>query len=370
MPNIKFNDLQTYNQQHKSSFVAALKNVLDQGQLILGSQVEQFENEFASYIGTKHGIGVASGTDAIILALQSLGLQPHDEVLIPVNVYPVAFAVATAGYKFKLVDIAPNSYNLDPLGLESHITASTKVIILVHLYGQAANLEPIIKLAQKHHLTLIEDCSQAHGTHYHKRKVGSYGELSIFSLYPTKDLGALGDGGIILTNHTKQAQILRGLRQYGETSRYQSQSIGRVSRLDELQAAFLRIKLQDLDHQIQKRIHKAAIYHQHLQGIPQIALPHASQDQDHSYHLYVIRCQHRQALITYLQAHGIQTGIHYPHLINQVPAFKHLTDTNQTFTNAQAINPHILSLPFYPDIKIKDIKYISQTIKDFYLKHP
>mgnify|MGYP003332099155 CR=1 FL=1 len=366
MKTVLFNDLQQQNIKFKKQFLTALDKVLEKGWLILGNEVSSFEKEFAGYIGTKFAIGVASGTDAIIMALQALELGPDDEVAIPVNVYPVAFAVAEAGVKLRLIDIDPKTHNMDPKDLASKITKKTKAVILVHLFGLAAPIREISAVAKKNNLTVIEDCSQAHGTTYRGKRTGSFGLLSVFSFYPTKNLGALGDGGIILTSNKKLAQKLAAMRQYGEVSRYESVMRGRVSRLDELQAAFLRIKLKTLDKDLKKRISKAKLYYQLLQNIEGIEAPLAEDKMQHTFHLYVVKATRRQELQQFLQQQGIQTGIHYPHLIHRVKPFVDKKVTDKDFPQAIAANKEILSLPFYPDISDADIRYVCRKIKEFY----
>jgi dTDP-4-amino-4,6-dideoxygalactose transaminase len=366
MRQIIFNNLQRQNIQFKSQFKRALNGVLKKGNLILADEVARFEKEFAKYVGVMHGIGVASGTDAIILALLALDLKPTDEVAIPVNVYPVAFAVAAAGFKVKLIDIEPEALNLDVADLAKKATSRTKVVILVHLFGRAGRIKEAMALAKKRKMILIEDCSQAHGTKYHGKTVGSFGRISCFSFYPTKNLGALGDGGIVVTNDKKLAAKIRALRQYGEITRYESELMGRVSRLDEIQAAFLRVKLKKLNQDLNKRIAKAKLYQKNLASVKEIELPSFKKKWEHTFHLYVIKAANRKGLQTHLTKLGIQTGIHYPHLINRVKPFHYLKNLDKDFPVATKVNQEILSLPFYPNIPAKDIRFVCQAIKQFY----
>ena len=366
MKTILFNDLQYQNIQHQTAFKQALSLVLKRGNLILGSEVAAFEKEFASYVGVKYGVGGASGTDAIMLSLKALDLKPTDEVAIPVNVYPVAFAVESAGFKLKLIDVDPETLNIDVTDLAKKITQKTKAVIVVHLFGKTANLMAISALAKKKGLVLIEDCSQAHGTQYQGKKVGSFGKLSCFSFYTTKNLGALGDGGIVVTNDETLADIIRAMRQYGEVKRYESQMEGRVSRLDELQAAFLRVKLRKLNIDLTKRVKKAKVYIDNLKDVSEIKLPLIGKKWEHTFHLFVIKACQRNKLQQYLLEHGIQTGIHYPLLIHQVESFTYLQGKDSDYPNASSVNHDLLSLPFYPDIPEADIRTVCKAIKDFY----
>lgn len=363
---IKFNDLQLQNIKYKKQFQQVFDKVLRKGNLILGDEVAAFEQEFAQFIGVKYGIGVASGTDALILSLISLDLKPQDEVIVPVNVYPVAFAVSSAGFKIKLVDIDPDTLNLDVTNLEKKITKNTKAIILVHLYGKAAPLKEVLRLAKKKNVTVIEDGSQAHGTIYQQKRVGSLGYIGCFSLYPTKNLGALGDGGIVVTNNRKIAEKIRALRQYGEVKRYESKLLGRVSRLDEIQAAFLRVKLKKINVELNQRIAKADLYLKNLADIDSIILPKYEKKFEHTFHLFVIRAKKRNELQAYLTKKGIQTGLHYPYLISELVPFAYLKHQKKDFPNATLTNRQILSLPFYPDIPLTDINYVCREIRKFY----
>ena len=366
MKTILFNDLQRANNQHKTAFKKALDLVLKRGYLILGREVALFEKEFAKYIGVKYGVGVASGTDSIILALQALDLKPTDEVAIPVNVYPVAFAVAAAGFKIKLIDVDPETLNLDANDLAQKATKQTKAVILVHLFGRVAQIKEVLAVARRKKMTLIEDCSQAHGTQYHGKRVGNFGKLSCFSFYPTKNLWALGDGGIVVTNDKALADKVRALRQYGEVKRYESELMGRVSRLDELQAAFLRVKLRKLNSDLALRIKKAKLYIENLQDIDEIPLPQLGKKMEHTFHLFVVKAAVRNKLQQYLTDRGIQTGIHYPLLIHQVQSFAYLKESDEHFPSASRINRHLLSLPFYPLMSESDIKTVCEAIKEFY----
>ncbi len=366
MRNVKFNDLRLQNRKYENAFQNVLRKLLNKGVFLMGNEVQEFEREYARYIGLKFGIGVASGTDAITLSLLSLQLKSSDEVAIPVNVYPVAFAAASAGLNIKLIDIDPNTFNLDINDLTKKVTQKTKVIILVHLYGKAANIDAVLKFAKKRNIKVIEDCSQAHGTLYRSKKVGSFGYINCFSFYPTKNLGSLGDGGMILTSDRAVADRIRALRQYGEVKRYESRYLGKISRMDEIQAAFLRVKLKNLNEENKKRMQKAEMYIKRLTTLNEIILPKYDKKLEHTYHLFVIKTKRRDALKKYLEKKGVQVAIHYPYLINEIPPFSYLKSKGKLFPNASQTNKEILSLPLYASMPEEDIEYVSLMIKKFY----
>src|SRR5690606_29535357 len=289
---------------------------LDSGWYILGNSVKQFETEFAQYCGTKHCIGVANGLDALILifrAYKELGiLQNGDEVIVPANTY-IASIIAILQNDLKPVLVDPNisTYNLNPIEIEKHVTERTKAILPVHLYGQLCEMEELSIIAQKHGLLVIEDAAQAHGASIDGKKAGNWSDAGAFSFYPGKNLGALGDGGAITTNSDELAQILYAIRNYGSHKKYQNDYIGINSRLDEIQAGFLSIKLKDLDKQNQKRREIAKRYLSEVNN-PKITLPYYDCSDNHVFHLFVIRCEQRDQLQDFLRQQGIETLIHYP----------------------------------------------------------
>jgi dTDP-4-amino-4,6-dideoxygalactose transaminase len=361
-----FDLLRQYKKVEKEIGSAVLR-VLKSGWYILGKELENFEKEFASYLGVRYAVGVASGTDALKIALRALGLTSEDEVILPANTYPTAFGVAGSGAKIRLVDIDPQTYNIDPYEIEKAITKRTKVIIPVHLYGQPADMEPILKIARKYRLRVVEDCAQAHGAEYRNKKVGSIGDVGCFSFYPTKPLSSYGDGGMIVTNNYQIYQRISLLRMYGEKKRYQSEVLISHSRLDEIQAAILRVKLKFLDDWNRERKKKAALYREKLSFIKEIILP--AEKFDHVYHLFVIRALAREKLMKYLSEHKILFGVHYPRPIHQVKSFAFLGYQKGDFPVAEKISREILSLPLYVGIKKEEIFKVAKTIKEFYKKN-
>ena len=361
--------------KYRRQFIKTIDEVMSKGNFILGSKVAQFEKEFAAYTGVKFAVGVASGTDALMLSMQALGINnPGEEVIMPANSYPTAFAVVSTGARPRLVDI-DGSFNIDPLKIEKAITAKTRAIIAVHLFGQPADLQKIMQTANKYNLPLIEDCAQAHGAVYKNptlpsglrgasKKVGSIGKIGCFSFYPTKNLGAFGDGGMIVTNDEELFKKIKLLRMYGEEERYKSVLQGRISRLDEIQAAILSVKLQYLDKWNERRREIAGKYRSHLENSP-CRLPPALPFTKHVYHLFVIRTKKRDLLKNYLEKKGIATGIHYPVPIHLVPSFKSLGYKEGDFPESEKAAKEILSLPMFPELKDSEIVKVAQEINSF-----
>lgn len=355
-------------QEVKKEINHKIKQVLTKGSYILGEEVRNFEKEFAKYLGVKYAVGVASGTDALKIAIKTLDLKFDDEVILPVNVYPTAFGVVEAGVKIKLADIDPETYNIDPTSLERVITKKTKAIIPVHLYGQPCQMAKILKIAKKYKLFVIEDCAQAHGAEYKGKKVGTLGDVSCFSFYPTKPLGAYGDGGMIITNNKKIYERAILLRMYGEKKRYQSEILGYNSRLDEVQAAVLRIKLKYLDKWNKKRQEKVAFYKKKLKTINQIELPGEIKGTKGIYHLFVVKAEKRDNLKNFLEKNEIITSIHYPIPIHLTKSFSFLGYKNGDFPVAEKVSQEVLSLPLYAEIRKQEILEVVEKIKNFYEK--
>lgn len=356
-------DLVKNYQTIKEEIDRAIKKVLSTGKFILGEEVVLFEREFADYLGVKYAVGVASGTEALILALKALSIGMGDEIIIPANAYPTAFAVWASGAKIKLGDIDPETFNLNASQIEKAVTSATRAIIPVHLYGQAADLAPILTLAQKHQLFVIEDVAQAHGAAYQGKKLGTWGDLGCFSFYPTKNLGGFGDGGMVVTNDKKLAQKVRELRMYGEKKRYQSKRKTTHSRLDELQAAILRVKLKKLDFWNQKRRQIAEWYLKELKNTP-VGLPKEKWG-NHVYHLFVIRTKKRNELKNFLAKNGVEAGTHYPLPVHKVLAFADLGYRPGNFPQAERAAEEILSLPCYPELTKSQVRIICDLIKSF-----
>lgn len=351
--------------QYRREFNSAIEKVLASGNFILGPYVSRFEKEFAQYLNVKYAVGVASGTDALLLSLLSLDIKHGDEVIMPANSYPTAFAVAAAGARPKLVDI-DSYFNLDADKLEKAVTSKTRAVIPVHMYGRTADMEKIISIAEKHKLPVIEDCAQAHGGQYRGKKVGTIGNIGCFSFYPTKNLGAFGDGGMVTTDNRELYRKIRRLRLYGEEERYKSMLLGRISRLDELQAAVLNVKLKYLDQWNERRRRIAEIYETSLKDCP-CRLPRPG-TLDHIYHLYVIRTAQRNRLKNYLAGKGIATAIHYPLPVHLVFSFKYLGYRKGDFPESEKAAAEILTLPMFPELKDQEVKQVALSIRNFFLK--
>ena len=348
---------------------AAVARVLAGGWYILGPEVSAFESEFAAYLGVEHAVGVASGTDAVLLALRALGIGPGDEVItVAHTAVATVTAIELAGATPRLVDINPTTYTLDPAQLAAAIRPRTRAIVPVHLYGAPADMDAVLAVARAHALPVVEDCAQAHGARYRGQMVGTLGDAAAFSFYPTKNLGALGDGGAVATNRPEVAERLRLLRQYGWRERYVSDVAGTNSRLDELQAAILRVRLRHLDAENAVRRWLAARYDAALAGLP-IARPAARPDDGPVYHLYLISAATRDALAEHLRARGIGTGVHYPVPVHRQPAYAHLGYGPGSLPATEAAAAEVLSLPMYPDLTEESVDAVVAAIKE-YLDRP
>ncbi|MDY6450137.1 DegT/DnrJ/EryC1/StrS family aminotransferase [Acinetobacter faecalis] len=368
---INFLDLKKINQQYRQELIEASTRVIDSGWYINGNELAQFENNFAQYCGTQHAIGVANGLDALILVLRAwkeLGkLSDGDEVLVPANTY-IASILAISANNLKPVLVEPdiNTYNINPHLIEEKITSKTKAILAVHLYGQLADMPNIMRLANKYDLLVLEDSAQAHGAEIEGKKAGSWGDASGFSFYPGKNLGALGDAGAITTSCNELAEVLVALRNYGSHEKYVNKYIGVNSRLDEMQAAFLNIKLKYLDNEIKIRRQIANKYLSLIQNrkliTPNIPQP-ASLYQGHVWHLFTVRSNNRGALIEHLTKHNIQTLIHYPTPPHKQQAYSNLNSFSLPIT--EQIHNEILSLPIGPTLDFTDVEYICEIINDF-----
>lgn len=352
---------------HRAEIDSAMAHVLENGQYILGNEVQMFEKEFSNYIGVNYGIGVGSGTEAIHLALSACGIRNGDEVItVSHTASATVAAIRLTGAVPVFVDIEPDFYTMDPTKIESAITPRTKAIIPVHIYGQSADIKQIVNIAKKYDLKVIEDCAQAIGTEFAGKKIGSYGDMACYSFYPTKNLGALGDGGMVVTNNVNFANKARLLREYGWAERYISHFDGWNTRLDELQAAVLRVKLKYLDRDNFKRHQIADLYSSGLKNI-NLILPKERENTVHSHHLYVIRAKKRNELISFLKENGILAGIHYPTPVHFQPAFSVYSKTSKLL-ETERVAKDVISLPLYPELKESDVNKIIETVKSFYEK--
>ena len=363
---IPFVDLQAQYRSIADELRAAVEEVLSQCNFILGRQVGEFEEAFARFAGVGHAVGVSSGLDALRLALAALDVGTGDEVILPANTYiATALAVTAVGARPVLVDCDPATYNVDPAAVEHAITPRTRAIIPVHLTGQPADMDPLLELAARRRLHVIEDAAQAHGAQYHGRACGSMGVAGCFSFYPAKNLGAAGDGGMVTTNDEKLAARLRRLRNYGEAKKYEHVEKGLNARMDTLQAAILGVKLRHLPEWNRKRAAHAERYRTRLAGIPGLRCQSVLPGCTHVYHLFMIETDRRDALRKFLLERGVQTGIHYPIPIHLQAAYADLGYTQGTFPNAEHLAGRILSLPMYPELSDQQIDSVCELVRSF-----
>lgn len=363
---VPFVDLQSQHRALAAEIRQAVDDVLTDCNFILGRQVREFEQAFAAYIGVAHAIGVSNGLDALRIAMAALDIGLGDEVIVPANTYiATALAVSALGARVVLVDCDPSTYNLDPSKLERAITSRTRVVIPVHLTGQPANMAPILDIAERHGLQVLEDTAQAHGARYQGQVCGSMGIAGCFSFYPAKNLGAAGDGGMIVTQNGKLAQRARKLCNYGEVVKYEHAEKGFNARLDTLHAAILQVKLPHLDGWNQQRAQNAQRYRDKLARIPGVGLQAVLPDCTHVYHLFMIQVARRDALRQFLQDRGIQTGIHYPTPIHLQAAYSDHGWKKGDFPVAEELASRIVSLPMFPELSGEQIDYVCQQIAEF-----
>lgn len=364
---IPFIDLYRQYLTIKTEIDQAIAAVIQESAYIGGKYCQAFEKAFAEYLGVKHCIGVANGTEALTISLKMLGIGQGAEVITVANTFiATAEAITNAGARVVFVDNEPDYYTIDVKALESKISAQTRAIIPVHLHGHPANMDEILRIARKYNLYVIEDAAQAHGAEYHGIKIGNFGNAATFSFYPGKNLGAYGDGGAIVTNDDEIAVKVRMYANHGRVAKYDHQFEGVNSRLDGLQAAILAVKLRHLEEWIAARRQVAALYHQYLKDVNQIVLPKEQAGMRHVYHLFVIRAEHRDALRAYLTEKGIGTGIHYPIALPNLQAYAYLKHKPADFPVATRYQAEQLSLPIYPELSTDQIAYICEQIRQFY----
>lgn len=345
---------------------AAVEKVLVSQQFILGREGTALETEIAQLCGVAHGIGVASGTDALMLALRACGVNAGDEVIIPTFTFvATASAVSAIGAKPVFVDIRPDTYNLDAFELARRVTSRTKAIIAVHLYGLSADMDPILNFARQKNLRVIEDSAQAISATYRGRSTGSMGDAACLSFYPTKNLGAYGDAGMIVTNSTELAERLRMLRNHGQDTKYVSNEPGWNSRLDEMQAAVLRVKLRHLTDWQRKRQEHAAAYSKLLLGIPGVAPPFVPENYEHVFNQYTIRVEQRNALQKALQTRNIGTAVYYPVPLHLQPLYSFLGHEAGDFPHAEHAAREVISLPMYPELGPEQITRVAEAVAEF-----
>jgi len=362
-PAVPFVDLAAQYAAIGEEIDEAISRVLTDTGFILGRDVSLFEEEFAAYCEARHAIGLDSGTSALELALRAFGIGPGDEVITAANTFvATALAISYTGARPVLVDIDPRTCCIDPELIEGAITERTRAIIPVHLYGQPADMDPILELAGRHGLVVIEDACQAHGARYKGRRVGSLGHAAAFSFYPAKNLGAYGDGGMLVTNDQEVADLVRMLRNYGQSRKYHHLLIGYNRRLDTLQAAVLRVKLRYLDAWNQVRRAHAREYGE-LLADGSVVLPIESDYAESVYHLYVVRARDRDRLRGRLGEEGISTGIHYPVAIHRQPAYRELGYGAGSFPVTEEYARQILSLPMYPELTPAQVRRVAEAIR-------
>jgi dTDP-4-amino-4,6-dideoxygalactose transaminase len=364
---VPFLDLKTQYQTIKPEIQTALNEVLENTAFAGGPFVAKFEKEFAAFCECKHAVGVGSGTDALWLALLALGVGKGDEVItVPDTFIATAEAITYCGAEPVFVDIEESNYNMNPALLKKAITKKTKAIIPVHLFGQPADMDPILEIARKHNLAVIEDACQAHDSRYKGKKAGTMGQAGCFSFYPGKNLGAYGEAGAVVTDSEEIAAKIRGFRDHGQQKKYYHDRIGWNARMDGFQGAVLSVKLQYLNQWNEARRSHAKLYSDRLKGLKNLTLPAEADYARHVYHLYAIRVQNRDALIDSLAEKGISCGIHYPVPIHLQQAYGYMNLKPGALPVAEKCASEFVSLPMYPELTVEQIAYVADQIKAFY----
>ena len=350
---------------YRDDINSAIQRVLDSGWYVLGEEVTRFEKEFAQFNTVSHTVGVGSGTEALHIALRALDIGQGDEVITTAHTaVATASAIDLAGAKPIFVDIEPDFFTIDPDLIEDAITPKTKAIIPVHIYGQPCNMDAIMEIANKNNFKVIEDCAQTHGAEYNGKRVGSIGDVGCFSFYPTKNLGAIGDGGALVTNDDQLAGKIKLLREYGWKERYISSKEGWNSRLDELQAAILHVKLKHLDEDNFRRNKHAKIYFDLLKYLP-LESPKTRSNCSHVFHLFVIKTEQRDKLRDYLQKNGVNTTIQFPVPVHKQKYFQKMC-SEKSLPVTEQVAKNILSIPMYPELEEKEINKVSNKLKDYF----
>jgi dTDP-4-amino-4,6-dideoxygalactose transaminase len=364
---IQFFDIKKQNGSVSEELNNALSKVIDSGRFILGETVATLEKELAEFCGVKHAIGVASGTDALHLALRACGIKPGDEVITsPFSFVATAEAIAYCGARPVFVDIDPKTFNIDPDKIEKKITPSTKAILPVHLFGQPCEMDKLLEIAGKHGLVIIEDCAQAIGAEHNGQKVGSFGSAGSFSFFPTKNLGCFGDGGLVTTNDDTIAQEIKVLRGHGSRKTYHYDIIGYNSRLDAIQAAVILIKLPHLNNYSRLRNRNANIYHKNLRALEGITLPFQSSKSKHVFNQFTIRVKERDSLFEYLKVKGIGAMVYYPLSLHLQKAFSFLGHKLGDFPHSEMAQEEVLSLPIFPELTSEEIEKVCITLQEFF----
>jgi dTDP-4-amino-4,6-dideoxygalactose transaminase len=357
-------DLRRQLRDLRPDIEAAIGRVLDSGHFVLGDEVAAFEREFADYCGGGEAVALNSGTSALHLALLAAGVGPGDEVItVPFTFVATVSTIIYTGATPKLVDIDPVHFTMDPVALEAAITPRTRAIVPVHLYGQPADMDPIVDLARRHRIVIIEDAAQAHGAEYYGRRCGSLGDMAAFSFYPSKNLGAFGEGGAVVTRNPQYADAIRVLRDWGQRTKYEHQVKGFNYRMEAFQGAILRVKLRHLERWTDARRSRAALYRQRLRGSP-IEPPVEREGCRHAYHVYTVRVTDRARWQTCLRERGIQTGIHYPIPVHLQPAHADLGYRRGDFPAAERAADEVLSLPMFPELTDAEVEEVAAAVLD------
>lgn len=363
---IDFVDLKAQYSAIAPEVDAAIQRVVAGADFILGKDVELFEQEFAAFCEVKHAIGVDSGMAALELALRAHGVGDGDEVITVSHTFSAtAFAISQTGAQPVFIDVDPLTYNMRPDLIEPAITSRTTAILPVHLYGQPCEMDEISRIARKHNLLLIEDACQAHGARYQDRRVGTWGDAACFSFYPGKNLGAYGDGGLIVTGDVKIAERLRIMRNCGQQEKYRHVLVGFNHRLDSLQAAVLRVKLPHLDSWNEKRRLAAHAYNERLKDAPGIVIPFEGEERTHVFHLYVIQHPQRDELLTHLKNAGVRAGLHYPIPVHLQPCYEGFPFSPDSLSATESLASRVISLPMYPELTRSQIEFVCDRVREF-----
>ncbi len=363
--NVPFNDLKLHHESLQPELNEAIQRVIADCAFIRGQEVERFEEEFAAATNAKHCIATANGTDSLFIAMKALGIMQGDEVITTAHTWiSTSETITQAGGQVVFCDTDKDTFTIDPARIEEKITSKTVGIIPVHLYGQPADMDPILEIAKKHNLWIIEDCAQAHLAEYKGRQVGTIGDVGTFSFYPGKNLGAMGDAGGIVTNDSKIADWMERYSRHGGKGEHTMEGIN--SRMDGIQGAVLRVKLPHLKNWTDKRQEAASLYNRELESTEQIEVPKIAPNRSHSFHLYVIKTDSRNELKEHLSKNGISTIINYPKALPYYPAYKYLKHTKHDFPTAHYQQGKILSLPIFPEITLDQSRQVINSIRSFY----
>lgn len=363
---VPFVDLKAQYQTIASQVDEAMRRVAADADFVLGKDVEMFEREFADFCEAEYAIGLDSGTSALEIALRAHGIGEGSEVItVSHTFYATVAAISYTGARPVLVDVDRDTYNIDTGKIEAAITDRTKAVVPVHLYGQSADLDPLLEIARKHNLIVIEDACQSHGARYKGKRVGALGDAGCFSFYPGKNLGAYGDAGMVVTNNKATADRIRLLRNYGQPQKYQHVIMGYNRRLDSLQAAVLRVKLQYLDEWNASRQRAARLYDELLEDTKGIRTPYVAEESSHAYHLYVVQHSERDRLMGYLREQGVATGLHYPTPVHLQPCYEDLGLRSGALPITEALASRVISLPMFAEITAEQIRYVCDHVKTF-----